>query len=581
MQKKICINSIFLVHGVVIILIFVLCCLNIRKLDYIAVLNDEFGYWSNAVSWAGYDWKELIAETPYYAWGYSIWLIPIIICLRTPEVWYKTAIFFNVFLLIISYFFCCGVAKRLFSKINKNIIYIVSFLVTIYPSNIVYAQVAWSETLLYCLMWAATYLMIKLDEKFSYFKAVLLTLVLLYMYMVHARSIGIVGVGLLCILMMILKNRKSVFSFLCLLAIVALGYIINNYIKGYQLSEFWNNSLVSNMNNVGLNTNTVSAYWEKFVGNFNLLLESLGGKLVYLIVATGLTIVVEVVQFIKEEIEAYRTRSFSTNYNITKVWSNLAFLASWGLCALQMLTWTDRKDIIVYSRYMENAIGPILLLGIIYAITCIKETRVALVISAIALLLGLRSVYWRILEAGGSFNSICSPILGTFYDFFEGDAYKAFCCIGIICFSFFLLFVITTFFKRDYLKYGIVLICLFGYFIFLIKNGSIYMNEARDYFDSSTIPIKEIITEKYNTQEIYYIKNDKDTYSVKPKYLQFTIPDKSIHLTNLENVEDISDEYILLVDLSDNTSIETLEKDENVQLILTTNQLNVYEIAKE
>lgn len=581
MKKKICFNSTFLIHGLAVLLIFVLCCLYIRKLDYIAVLNDEFGYWGNAASLAGYDWKELIAETPYYAWGYSIWLVPIIIFLRTPEVWYKAAIFLNIFLLIVSYFFCCGVAKRLFSKVNKNIIYIVCFLVIIYPSNIIYVQVAWSETLLYCLMWVATYLMIRLDEKFSFLKTVVLILVLLYMYMVHARSIGIVGIGLLCILLIILKNKKSVFSFLCVLAIAGLGYAINNYIKGYQLSEFWSNSLVSNMNNVGLNTNTVSAYLEKFVGNFNLFLESIGGKLIYLIVATGLTIVVAIVQFAKEEIEAYRTKKFLANYNITKIWCNFAFLASWGLCSLQMLTWTDRKDIIVYSRYMENAIGPILLLGIIYTITRIKETRIALVISAIALLLGLRSVYWRILEAGGYFNSICSPIFGAFYDFFESDTYKAFCCIGIICALFFVLLIIATFFKREYLKYGIVLLCLFGYFIFLIKNGNIYMNEARAYFDSSTVPIKEMIVEEYNTQEIYYIKNDKDTYSVKPKYLQFTIPDKSIHLTTLESVANISDEYILLVDLSDNNSIETLEKDEDAQLILTTNQLNVYEIDRE
>lgn len=280
MKKKICFNSTFLIHGLAVLLIFVLCCLNIRKLDYIAVLNDEFGYWGNAASLAGYDWKELIAETPYYAWGYSIWLVPIIIFFRTPEVWYKAAIFLNIFLLIVSYFFCCGVAKRLFSKVNKNIIYIVCFLVIIYPSNIIYVQVAWSETLLYCLMWVATYLMIRLDEKFSYLKTVVLILVLLYMYMVHARSIGIVGIGLLCILLIILKNKKSVFSFLCVLAIAGLGYAINNYIKGYQLSEFWSNSLVSNMNNVGLNTNTVSAYLEKFVGNFNLFLESIGGKLI-------------------------------------------------------------------------------------------------------------------------------------------------------------------------------------------------------------------------------------------------------------------------------------------------------------
>ena len=580
-MKKICFNSIFLIQGLAVLLIFTLCCLNIGKLDYIAVLNDEFGYWSNAASLAGYDWKELIAETPYYAWGYSIWLIPIIIFLRTPEVWYKAAIFLNIFLLIISYFLCCGVAKRLFSKVNKNIIYIVCFLVIIYPSNIIYAQVAWSETLLYCLMWVATYLMIKLDEKFSYPKTVALILILLYMYMVHARSIGIVAVGLLCIFLIILKNKKSIFAFFCVVIIATLGYMMNNYIKGYQLAEFWSDSLVSNMNNVSLNTNTVSFYLEKFVGNFNLFLESLGGKLIYLIVATGLTMVVAIVQFVKEEIVAYKTKSFLVNYNITKIWCAFAFLASWGLCSLQMLTWTDRKDIIVYSRYMENAVGPILLLGIIYTVTRIKETRIALVISAIALLLGLRSIYWRILEAEGDFNSICSPIFGAFYNFFENDIYKAICCIGVICVLFFILFAIVTFLRRKYLKYGIILICLFVYFICLIKNGSIYMNEARDYFDSSTVLIKDIILEKYDEQEIYYIKNDNDVYSVTPKYLQFAIPEKSIHLLSLEKVKDIADECILLVNLSDDRSIETLEKDEDTQLILTTNQLNVYESNKK
>lgn len=107
------------------------------------------------------------------------------------------------------------------------------------------------------------------------------------------------------------------------------------------------------------------------------------------------------------------------------------------------------------------------------------------------------------------------------------------------------------------------------------------MNEARDYFDSSTVLIKDIILEKYDEQEIYYIKNDNDVYSVTPKYLQFAIPEKSIHLLSLEKVKDIADECILLVNLSDDRSIETLEKDEDTQLILTTNQLNVYESNKK
>lgn len=63
-------------HIGILICLAIICLYPIRDLDFPAVLNDEFGYWANAVSFFGYNWKELIAETPYYSWGYSVWLIP-------------------------------------------------------------------------------------------------------------------------------------------------------------------------------------------------------------------------------------------------------------------------------------------------------------------------------------------------------------------------------------------------------------------------------------------------------------------------------------------------------------------------
>ena len=80
------------IHVIIIIIITGLCCIHIRALDYIFIINDEFGYWAHAISAAGYDWKDLISQTPYYAWGYSIWLIPIIALLPSPGLWYKAAI---------------------------------------------------------------------------------------------------------------------------------------------------------------------------------------------------------------------------------------------------------------------------------------------------------------------------------------------------------------------------------------------------------------------------------------------------------------------------------------------------------
>ena len=72
------------IHLIILIIITGLCCIHIRALDYIFIINDEFGYWAHAISAVGYDWKDLISQTPYYAWGYSIWLVPIIALLPSP-----------------------------------------------------------------------------------------------------------------------------------------------------------------------------------------------------------------------------------------------------------------------------------------------------------------------------------------------------------------------------------------------------------------------------------------------------------------------------------------------------------------
>lgn len=79
-------------HILSVLLIGSLCLLNFPQLNFIAVLNDEFGYWGNAVSIAGYDWKSLIAETPFYSLGYSLLLVPIVMLFSSPIVWYRLAI---------------------------------------------------------------------------------------------------------------------------------------------------------------------------------------------------------------------------------------------------------------------------------------------------------------------------------------------------------------------------------------------------------------------------------------------------------------------------------------------------------
>ena len=68
--------DIMLIIALNAILLF-FCLMHIKELNQIIVINDEFGYWSIASSLAGKNWSELISNTPFYSFGYSILLVPL------------------------------------------------------------------------------------------------------------------------------------------------------------------------------------------------------------------------------------------------------------------------------------------------------------------------------------------------------------------------------------------------------------------------------------------------------------------------------------------------------------------------
>lgn len=105
--------------------------------------------------------------------------------------------------------------RRLFRNADDKLMALVSFLVIIYPSNIVYAQAAWTESLSYMLVWLETYLIVRLDENFSnkYFVGALW--VLIYAYAVHNRNIGAVAAGIIALSLVLIKHKKSFGIFPC------------------------------------------------------------------------------------------------------------------------------------------------------------------------------------------------------------------------------------------------------------------------------------------------------------------------------------------------------------------------------
>lgn len=568
-------NLLFILHLLAIGIIVFLICSDLSKLNFITVLNDEFGYWGIAASLAGYDWKELIAETPYYSYGYSLCLVPFIFLFSSSAVWYKAAILLNTVFLILSYFICYGIGKKLFPSEKNYIVALAALITTIYPSNIAYAQVAWSETLQYFLVLCITYMFVLIEEKFSVVKGIFFVALLVYLYCVHNRNIGVLAVSLFCFLILIIKNKKMHLSYFIAIGIFVLGYILSMALKNWILRDLWSNSVISEINNINVNGTTVSMYWKMLTGNLYSFIESLYGKFFYLLFGTGFTVLVAVIAYIKEMVSNLKSKNIYEGYPISKLLCIGIILMMWGMSALQAMNWKGRKDIILYARYMEQAIGPVLLIGILYTIKNLKKTKYIILTGYIIFLAGLKSIYIKIADADSFFNSICVPIFGTFYDNVEQDLLKMFHLVLAVAGIFILVCIIASVMKKEY--GSIILVTVFiGVFCIEGYQSGTYVEKARANAESKLLPVSNII-EKNADAEIYYIKNEEqDLYSVNPKYLQFMVPDRTIHVIEQEKFSDIAaEEVLLLLNGTDQETKQSMVNDFGMEELVSTDILSV------
>lgn len=549
------------IHILSCIAILFLCCLQITALDYIVVINDEFGYWSLAASAVGYDWKELIAETPYYSWGYSIWLIPIIALLPTPELWYKAAIFLNVIFLLLSYFFCFKSGRKLFPGLNDKIMALISLVVIIYPSNIIYAQVAWPESLCYFLVWLEFYLILRLDEHFSFRYYVLSLVIALYGYAVHNRNIGILLSSVIVLLFLLIKHKQKIIYYLLLPLIIVAGYKGIDLIKMYQINTLWENSKTSSINNVGVNVATITSYATRITQEIKQLLISIMGKYFYIIIGFELTFPIVIIRFFKDTFASIKEKKVFQNYLISKFWILLTGAAMFGICALQMNRWDLRKDCIVYGRYMENCFGPLLLLAITETILFTKEARTALIDSLTSILACIFPVFYYMDHVSAGFNMICSPIIGIFFRIVN-ETPKTFILLGIFLAIVLLILYIALSVQRQHLKIGLILLCFGVSYASMSCMLSIQAADNRQGYDDCRLPIREQISQDLAECEIYYIKNTQlDSTSINPKYLQYAIPDRTIHVILPEEIPAyLSKNVILMTNPNDTETMNFLDE---------------------
>ena len=285
-------NKNIIVHFVAIAIILFISLININNYNMPVILNDEFGYWSNAELLLNKNWLELARETPYYSMGYSIFLVPILFFCKTYKTAYHAALVLNAVFLSIDY--CCAyyilINKKDMRPLNLGdtaVYALESLAAVLVTASLFYVHIAWSELCLITVLWIIAALFVSLEKNFKTYKVILVSLMVVYSYIIHQRSIGAIIAFVICMIWLLLYKKKYWHLF-TIVATIGLALCLQSVVKYYQ-----NDVLLSGLRSNTLNyyevTSLATARFQRLINQFADFLISLCGK-VYVTFACSLGI---------------------------------------------------------------------------------------------------------------------------------------------------------------------------------------------------------------------------------------------------------------------------------------------------
>ena len=540
-------NNILIIAAVIILVYLTLQ--DIFSSTSIYVMGDEFGYWGVAAQLAGFDWTETLGTVYYYSYGYSFFLIPILLITKDPTLRYQVAICLNAVMYVSAFLLARYCGKRLFPKIDSRIITICSFVVLLYPSTVFQIKIAWSETLLLLLFFAQAAALISLLKKASTVRICLFTALGVYTYMVHQRMLGVLVATLLFLIILVGLKRIKPMHFIVAIAVFAALFGCHSMIKSYLMDTVWTPAaeFAAVQHAIALNEQEVETlsvgndYASSFAKVINLfingswieLLQEAAGQSFALLVGSfgmmymGLVFIFQKIFPTKSEIKSGRAQLLS-------IYLLMCLVFTFGISCLAMYGYGQRIDTLVYSRYMDNCVPFIMLLGMLWIVQNISRTKEFITVYLVGVLL-IVTLGFVADDActnyfGNQFNYLCSVALA----YFNANEYT-FVATGIIAVAIFSIYVVYLYATSKKSRISgffigttalcIVLLCVSNY-------NTVRLQRERDNgFSTEQIAKTQTLLAGYD--ELYWYVDYSDTGTEKRMpigHIQFQLPDTKIHI---------------------------------------------------
>ena len=575
--KEFCMNRKFtlllMIFGTVLLLFYF--GRNIPHINTVWELSDEYGYLANAAYLSDSNWSYMVSM--YYGYGYSLWLVPLFWFCQTGSQIIRGAVCINTFFIILLFWVQYILMSKVCSKLNRNVVALVSFVLCFSPYLVASDMKVICETLLTLMIWVCGLLLYQAieTEKFGYF--ILLAIGTAYTFFVHTRALIFCIVLIFILFVAFIQKKVSTRNILIYIGIFGVmmlaGYLLKNNIIDMVYSTPVTLATSEEAEVVVGNTLSVAYMLKKIVRVFTdfsvFTLYSFACKNFYLFVATAGLFHIGLFSVVASVIkERKSTKTLSVDSYI-KLLYLIAACIMVVACIIQSPGRLNTPSYFFYGRYFEYLVFPIVFLGIDYCVEKKINIWVALVWILSFLIFAFftfqLSQHLELMEI--EIDTARMPAFSYIMDqvwYYEPIIRR---CTKLALVFMITVLVLNRLKKMNWLIPGALLV------LFLL-NDQVITKTILSVHENNTnyYAVAEFIHENYSTDEVYFLNSDF-LYVTTYGGIQCTLGKEKLVVLNEEDIPKIESGDVMIC-FHNNPYLDKITK--NKTKVFETNWYEVY-----
>lgn len=484
--------------------IFLVVCFRLYALYSPTIMPDELGYWSAGAFFSGRRWTDVMPLSPYYSYGYGFLLAPLFF-LQSPVAMFRGAVVLNAVFLVCAYFAAQKVAHLLFGHISVYFRQLVCFALSVYSYLVYNAQGTQPDVVMVLVYWLLIWCLLAFVRTPTGGKASLLALIGTFLFILHMRNLGVL-IALAIVLLLLTIAKKVPPKYALLFGGILIGLLCAaTILKNYYSAQIW-------VSSDRLNINNTSSVFSSVFGIFSAeglltLCMNILGRIFYLGSSTFFLFYWAVFVMLRDLWQAAHKKSSSAFHSV-EFFLLLAMLGEIGISCLFAIQ-PSRMDHILYGRYHEQVLMPLLLFGL-FRLRSLPRAK-SFLPASLLLHFSCSAILFDYINRSALYTNDATPssmagVAGFLFPNVDNVlryTYIAALFSAIIFLIFFLLLLLR---RRNMVAWVLSILCLC--WIGVGTNAASYIFYSRTEAKASFYELVSFTENNFPTSDYYYLMSD-------------------------------------------------------------------------